>query len=102
MPLLLTLSSVCLHVSPPCDLSTPFPSPPFSPGAPEIDRLVRQLQGSSRLAGAVGRAGAVRVLPLHGGLPPAVQVKGGWGGRGLPCFWGGRRSWVFVIGLRSG
>jgi ATP-dependent RNA helicase DHX57 len=47
----------------------------FMPGAPEIDRLVRQLQGSSRLSGAVGRAGGVRVLPLHGGLPSAVQVR---------------------------
>jgi hypothetical protein len=61
----------------------------FMPGAPEIDRLVRQLQGSSKLAGAVGRgSGGVRVLPLHGGLPPAVQVRGvavGTKGLGVAC-----------------
>jgi len=45
------------------------------PGAPEIDRLVRLLQGSSRLAAAVGRSGGLRVLPLHGGLPAAVQSR---------------------------
>jgi ATP-dependent RNA helicase DHX57 len=44
------------------------------PGAPEIDRLVRQLQGSAKLAGAAGHAG-LRVLPLHGGLPAAVQAR---------------------------
>jgi hypothetical protein len=70
----------CTHVHA-CDMSPLFvhcssPSlPHHQPGAPEIDRLVRQLQGSSRLASAVGRAGGVRVLPLHGGLPPAVQVS---------------------------
>eukprot|EP00883_Tetradesmus_obliquus_P006330 jgi/Sobl393_1/16814/SZX72388.1 len=46
----------------------------FMPGAPEIDRLVRQLQGSAKLAGAAGHAG-LRVLPLHGGLPASVQAR---------------------------
>jgi ATP-dependent RNA helicase DHX57 len=67
----------------------------FMPGAPEIDRLVRQLSSSSALAAAAaaaaagagagagvggsggggGGGGSVRVLPLHGGLPPGVQSR---------------------------
>lgn len=43
------------------------------PGAPEIDKLVRQLQTSRKLLEVGGRG--VRVLPLHGGLPPSVQSK---------------------------
>eukprot|EP00775_Hariotina_reticulata_P004412 gene4412-4665_t len=47
----------------------------FMPGAPEIDRLVRQLQGSSRLTAAAGGAKGLRVLPLHGGLPAGTQAR---------------------------
>jgi ATP-dependent RNA helicase DHX57 len=47
----------------------------FMPGAPEIDQLVRQLQGSSKLTAAAGGAKGLRVLPLHGGLPAAVQAR---------------------------
>eukprot|EP00879_Flechtneria_rotunda_P019881 GHRR01020897.1.p1 GENE.GHRR01020897.1~~GHRR01020897.1.p1 ORF type:complete len:959 (+),score=404.55 GHRR01020897.1:326-3202(+) len=46
----------------------------FMPGAPEIDRLVRQLQSSNKLAAAMG-PNLLRVLPLHGALPPAVQAR---------------------------
>ncbi|KAF8055672.1 DHX57 [Scenedesmus sp. PABB004] len=46
----------------------------FMPGAPEIDRLVRLLAASPRLAAAAGHGG-VRVLPLHGGLPAGVQAR---------------------------
>eukprot|EP00878_Enallax_costatus_P012006 GHUV01012535.1.p1 GENE.GHUV01012535.1~~GHUV01012535.1.p1 ORF type:complete len:538 (+),score=178.81 GHUV01012535.1:448-2061(+) len=45
----------------------------FMPGAPEIDRLVRQLQTSSKVLAAAGKG--LRVLPLHGGLPPSVQSR---------------------------
>ena len=44
----------------------------FMPGAPEITRLVRQLESSSRLRQAA--QGQLRVLPLHGALPSQAQV----------------------------
>ena len=44
----------------------------FMPGAPEITRLVRQLDSSSRLRQAA--QGQLRVLPLHGALPSQAQV----------------------------
>jgi HrpA-like RNA helicase len=44
------------------------------PGAPEIDRLVRQLQGSPKLAAAAAGA-SLRVLPLHGSLPAGAQAR---------------------------
>lgn len=46
----------------------------FLPGAPEINRLVRVLQGSTALQQACqGRK--PNVLPLHGALAPAQQVS---------------------------
>lgn len=45
----------------------------FMPGAPEIDRLVRQLQTSTKVLAVAGNC--LRVLPLHGGLPPSVQSR---------------------------
>lgn len=48
----------------------------FMPGAPEIDRLVRQLNNSSKLSSVIsGHAASLRVLPLHGSLPPAAQAR---------------------------
>ena len=50
----------------------------FAPGAEEINRVCRALQGSPRLrstAPAGATAGALWVLPLHGGLPPAQQAR---------------------------
>lgn len=44
----------------------------FMPGAPEITRLVRQLELSTRLRQAA--QGQLRVLPLHGALPSHAQV----------------------------
>ena len=46
----------------------------FLPGAPEIARLVRSLQGSSALQRAADGQ-QLRVLPLHGALPPSQQVR---------------------------
>lgn len=46
----------------------------FLPGAPEIDRLVRVLQSSPRLAAAASGA-SPRVLPLHGSLPSGAQAR---------------------------
>ncbi|CAL8471800.1 g11342 [Coccomyxa elongata] len=46
----------------------------FLPGAPEISRLVRALQGSSRLKQAASGQ-ALRILPLHGSLPPEQQSR---------------------------
>ena len=53
------------------------PRPPnailiFAPGADEIGRIVRALHSSPKLAAA--SPGGVRVLPLHGGLPPSQQT----------------------------
>jgi HrpA-like RNA helicase len=45
----------------------------FAPGADEIGRIVRTLQQSGKVAAA--SPGGVRVLPLHGGLPPSQQTK---------------------------
>jgi ATP-dependent RNA helicase DHX57 len=45
----------------------------FAPGAEEIGRIVRTLQSSPRLAAAANPHG-VRVLPLHGALPPSQQT----------------------------
>jgi ATP-dependent RNA helicase DHX57 len=45
----------------------------FAPGADEIARVVRALQNSGRLAAQA--PGGVRVLPLHGGLPPSHQSR---------------------------
>ena len=42
------------------------------PGAPEITRLVRQLESSPQLRKAA--QGRLRVLPLHGALPSHAQV----------------------------
>ncbi len=44
----------------------------FMPGAPEIARLVRHLESSSRLR-QVGQE-RCKVLPLHGALPSHAQV----------------------------
>ena len=44
----------------------------FAPGADEISRICRGLQASPRVLAA---AGALRVLPLHGGLPPSQQTR---------------------------
>lgn len=44
----------------------------FMPGAPEIARLVRLLESSSRLRQA--GQGRCKVLPLHGALPSHAQV----------------------------
>jgi hypothetical protein len=46
----------------------------FMPGAPEIDRLVRLLSSSPRVAAAAGGA-SLRVLPLHGSLPAGHQAR---------------------------
>ncbi len=46
----------------------------FLPGAPEIDRLVRALSGSPKVAAAAG-GDQLRVLPLHGALPAAAQAR---------------------------
>ena len=46
----------------------------FLPGAPEIGRAVRALASSSALRRAAGDQ-RMRVLPLHGALPPAQQVR---------------------------
>lgn len=46
----------------------------FAPGAEEISKICRGLQGSPRVGRAAG-GGGVWVLPLHGGLPPAQQAK---------------------------
>lgn len=43
------------------------------PGASEIDRLVRQLQSSPKLAAMTCKG--LRILPLHGGLSPATQSR---------------------------
>lgn len=45
----------------------------FMPGAPEITRLVRQLESSQQLRQAA--KGQLRVLPLHGALPSHAQVQ---------------------------
>jgi ATP-dependent RNA helicase DHX57 len=45
----------------------------FAPGADEIGRVVRALENSPRLAAAA--PGGLRVLPLHGGLPPSHQTR---------------------------
>ena len=45
----------------------------FMPGAPEITRLVRQLESSSLLRQAA--KGQLRILPLHGALPSHAQVS---------------------------
>jgi ATP-dependent RNA helicase DHX57 len=45
------------------------------PGAPEIDRLIRQLNHSSKLAAAAGGAHGLRLLPLHGSLPASQQAR---------------------------
>ncbi len=45
----------------------------FMPGAPEIARLVRQLESSPRLRQA--SEGRCKVLPLHGALPSHAQVS---------------------------
>ncbi|KAL3157309.1 hypothetical protein ABBQ38_001539 [Trebouxia sp. C0009 RCD-2024] len=45
----------------------------FMPGAPEITRLVRQLESSQQLRQAA--KGQLRVLPLHGALPSHAQVR---------------------------
>lgn len=45
----------------------------FMPGAPEITRLVRQLESSPLLRQAA--KGQLRVLPLHGALPSQAQVR---------------------------
>lgn len=45
----------------------------FMPGAPEITRLVRQLESSPQLRQAA--RGQIRVLPLHGALPSHAQVQ---------------------------
>lgn len=45
----------------------------FMPGAPEIARLVRLLESSSRLRQA--GQGRCKVLPLHGALPSHAQVS---------------------------
>jgi ATP-dependent RNA helicase DHX57 len=47
---------------------------PRPPGAPEIDRLVRHLSSSPRLAAAAAGA-SLRVLPLHGSLPAGHQAR---------------------------
>lgn len=47
----------------------------FLPGAPEIDRCVRQLSASPRLAAAAPPGAALRVLPLHGALPAGAQAR---------------------------
>lgn len=44
----------------------------FMPGAPEISRLLRQLEASLKLKQAC--QGRLRVLPLHGALPSHQQV----------------------------
>ena len=45
----------------------------FLPGSHEIGRLLKQLTQSPQLqAAAQGRT--LRILPLHGSLPPADQV----------------------------
>lgn len=45
----------------------------FMPGAPEIERLVRQLRGSAPLA-AAAQGRPLVILPLHGGLPASAQA----------------------------
>ena len=45
----------------------------FAPGAEEINRIIRTLQDSPKLAAA--SPGGVRTLPLHGGLPPSHQSR---------------------------
>ena len=54
------------------------PGPPgailvFMPGAPEIGRAVRAIEGSQEVRKALAGA-ALRVVPLHGGLSPAAQA----------------------------
>jgi len=46
----------------------------FLPGAPEIGRAARQLSGSPALRRAAGDQ-RLRILPLHGALPPAQQAR---------------------------
>jgi len=46
----------------------------FLPGAPEIGRAARQLSGSPALRRAAGGQ-RLRILPLHGALPPAQQAR---------------------------
>lgn len=65
---------------------SPTPLPPRRLPAPaEIDKLVRQLRTSSKLAAAAG-ADQLRVLPLHGALPATHQNKVGGAQEGrVPC-----------------
>jgi HrpA-like RNA helicase len=46
----------------------------FMPGAPEIGRLVRQLERSGPLTNAAA-GDRLRILPLHGALSPNQQVR---------------------------